>query len=48
MHSWRVWVLARAELGIAVFHVAVPAWYPSGGPVDCPLKNSLGNPPGMS
>jgi hypothetical protein len=20
MHSWRVWVLARAELGTAVFH----------------------------
>jgi hypothetical protein len=20
MHSWRVWVLAHAELGIAVFH----------------------------
>jgi len=31
MHSWWVWVLARAELGTAVFH-CVPLWA-SGGPV---------------
>jgi hypothetical protein len=24
MHSWRVWVLAHAELGTAVFHYSLP------------------------
>lgn len=24
MHSWRVWVLARGELGTAVFHCSLP------------------------
>jgi hypothetical protein len=24
MHSWRVWVLARGELGTAVFHCFLP------------------------
>ena len=32
MHSWRVWVLTRAELGIAVFHLIFRFGFPLESP----------------